>query len=154
MRFCYFPFSMLDFYLAWAWVVLVGAITVSVSFSEHASCCIWKMLIPRSCYPPLAATIFLSPLPRRSLSLEKTRLFIFCVIYAIGPWSSLVISQYVFVNWIYWYNNQNCSRLGKCLTKQTAEETLTFGRILGKLKKIWYSSDLICSSWIMRSNSN
>lgn len=144
---------MLDFCLAWAWVVLVGAVTVSVSFSEHASCCVWKMLIPCSCSPPLAAAIFLSPLPCRRLSLEKTRPFIFCVIYAIGPWSSLMISQYVFVNWIYWYNNQNCSRLGKCLTKQTAEETLTFGRIWAMCRsKSWKRFDIV-QTWFAAHGS-
>lgn len=82
--------------------------------------------------------------------LRRPELFIFCV---IGPWSSLVISQYVFVNWIYWCNNQNCSRLGKCLTKQTAEEILMFGRIWAMCRsKSWKRFNII-QTWFVAHGS-
>lgn len=74
-------------------------------------------------------TILIPSLLHRFLTLRKIILFILCVSCSVGPWGTLVVEHYVFVDRIYWCNNKNYTRLGKWITKQIAEEIFMFRRI-------------------------
>lgn len=65
----HFLISVREFCLAWAGLVHIVSLC---EFIWESALCVWKMLFPESCPPPLTLTFFLRPSPpsHRSLSLE------------------------------------------------------------------------------------